>query len=150
MLMNLIPRDILHAQVAADFSVSKNIRQVEREQLAFAIGLTAEQVKVWFQNQRYKSRQREKKKFASAITHPISIEDNDPNNKSYDIDRSYNSEQYFLQDNEKIEEIRQQYTKGDVLTGGLNEDVTQLELCKSESKENVKRSTTVGPFEYIF
>ncbi|KJH52318.1 homeobox domain protein [Dictyocaulus viviparus] len=41
------------------FAEKEHIRQPERDNFAQMIGLTGEQVKIWFQNQRYKRRHRE-------------------------------------------------------------------------------------------
>ncbi|VDL73478.1 unnamed protein product [Nippostrongylus brasiliensis] len=41
------------------FAEKEHIRQPERDNFAHMIGLTGEQVKIWFQNQRYKRKHRE-------------------------------------------------------------------------------------------
>ncbi|ETN84353.1 homeobox domain protein [Necator americanus] len=41
------------------FAEKEHIRQPERDSFAHMIGLTGEQVKIWFQNQRYKRKHRE-------------------------------------------------------------------------------------------
>ncbi|KIH45895.1 tryptophan--tRNA ligase [Ancylostoma duodenale] len=88
-----------------------------------------------------------------------SIEEHRALGGNCDVDISYQFLRYFLDSDERLEEIRQQYTSGQMLTGELKklaiDEVTKVILDMQERRKNVTDETLdeflkIRPLKYKF